>query len=209
MGEKIDTTKIISINEQPISPGKFIPFEENLKIAEQLLEKYKKEIKNNLQRDVDGWYGGEENTRGGYQESIKHYMEETPNEILEHYTGHGVTKGHQEERVASLLSIASNKSIKGSFGGFGKKMVMWTPYTDAEIFVLSPKDQNMQIRTKKTESGLSEPIFNEDRSWKANIGAIVIDVKYYPLFEELKTMFPDVNIIKANQLPEYFGIKKE
>ena len=48
-----------------------------------------------------------------------------------------------------------------------------------------------------------EPIFNEI-GWEADIGAIVVNTKYYPLVEEFKEMFPDVNIIKANELSEYF-----
>ena len=50
---------------------------------------------------------------------------------------------------------------------------------------------------------MSEPIFYSDRSWKANIGAIVVDVHYYPLVGEIQKMFPNVNIIKANQLEDY------
>ena len=199
--------KKTKLENKKISEKEFLSYKKALEIADELLEKHKSQMKDNLQKDIDGWYGGDQNALGGWQKSLDHYIQKTPKEILSHYQGHGVTKGGYRDRVAALLSVAQNKSIKGDaallVGGPG---VYIPAYTDTEILVLSTKDSNMQIRKQK-ENGMSEPVFNSDRSWKAeNIGAIVIDVHYYPLFEEFKKMFPTMNFIKASELSKYFEI---
>lgn len=191
-------------NEEGTESREFLSYEKALEKSDYLLDKYKSQMKANLQKDVDGWYGGEENTRGGYQRSIEHYIkEEIPREILSHYYGHGVTRGGYRDHMAALLCMATNKSIKGDASPLTKKDAVYIPaYIEAEILALSPKDISMQPRIKG-KHGMSEPVFNPDQSWKANIGAIAVDVHYYPLVEELRHMFPNVNIIRANELPNY------
>ena len=195
--------KIIkNLSEQKTSDEEFLSYENALEKADYLIGKYKNEIKANLWKDVDRLDNGE--AHSDYQKSIEHFLEGKPRELLSHYYGHGVTKGSVQDRVAALLCIAANKSIKGDAAPLvrGDKVYI-SAYTNAEILVLSPKDVSIQPRVKKDGRDMSEPIFYSDRSWKANIGAIVVDVHYYPLVGEIQKMFPNVNIIKANQLEDY------
>lgn len=179
----------------------FLSHEKSLEIVDYLFNKYKDEMRKNLNKDVDGWGNG-----GSYQRSNQYYFRRIPEKILEHYWGHGITRGDERDRLASLLCISANKSIRGTIAGFSSQM---SPYTNAEFIVISQKDKEMDIREIKPGTDYTVPVLDIDGSMKIkNLGAISIDVKYYPMYEELKKMFPDVNIIKANELNKYFGVEE-
>lgn len=46
---------------------------------------------------------------------------------------------------------------------------------------------------------------DETGLFKINIGMLVVNTKFYPLVEELRNMFPNRTIIKANEIPEHFS----
>ena len=89
-----------------------VPYEQSRKLAEELLARFRKEIDGNLHKDVDGW--GEPHT--SFQKSIRHFLEQIPEDVLRHYTAHGVTRHDEIGRLTAALNILANKRIKGWYG---------------------------------------------------------------------------------------------
>lgn len=179
-------------------------WEQSIELAKNLLEKYRGEIKTNQGKDIDGFDNG--NVYSDYQKSIIHFLEQVPKEIQALYTGHGITRGSELEKLAAAISIIANKSIRGDTGQL-KDSIYLDTYTKGDFVVLSRKGENL-VDLNPDETGRNVPSFNFEKAWQANIGAFVIDVKYYPLVEELRKRFPNVNIIRANELPNYFELDK-
>ena len=209
MDSGFDKTLKNIIDQRKTSEGKVVSYKESLELAKSLLEKYKNEILQNRDKDVDGFDNGELYT--DFQKSIKHFMIEIPEDIKKHYSGHGITRNSGLDQLAGFLNIAANKAIKG-YCGLIVGSDGYNAYTHGDFIILSKKDINLPVKEFSSKSREEESVFieidNGNLAWKANIGAMVVDVKYYPLVEELKKMFPEINIIKANELPKYFGIEK-
>jgi hypothetical protein len=187
------------INEDSISES--IPeVEQNIasvesseQLAKELLSRHESEIRANLQKDVDGWG----NPYTDYQDSTRHFLETIPEVIRQRYYGHGITRKGEADRLAAALNIMANKSIKGECGPLSGANC---PVIDAyqhrtEFLVISKIDNPLPLKPS---------IFNKAGQWKADIGAVIVNVKYYPLVNELRELFPEINIIKANELQEYF-----
>jgi len=189
---------ILQQHEKPSKPKELVPHEESLELAKKLFAKYESQIRDNMGKDIDGW--GEPYT--DYQKSIQHFLEKIPDDILERFHGHGITRKSTLDQLAGVLNILVNKSIKGECGPLGGKTGYPNvgAYKRGDFLVISKIDKGLPITEER--DGHQQPIFNEV-GWMANIGAFVIDARYYPMVEELKRMFPDVNIIKANELTEY------
>lgn len=202
MNEGNQNKIIPKIIEHKPKSEKFVSWQESLELSKKLWEKYKEEIFANYEKDVDNlgemWIPQ-------YQKSTDIFLDKIPEEIQEHYWGHGVTRGDDFEVVASVLNIMANKFMKGDsapLAGVGA----YGPWTSADFFVISKADKPLYLE------GSENDIRGEDgrtKATKVDIGAIVVDVKYYPMVEELRQMYPDVNIIKANQIPEYFGVQMD
>ncbi|TSA46205.1 hypothetical protein D4R51_00485 [bacterium] len=188
---------------------KLVSYEESLKLAKDLLTRYQEKIRENMDKDVDGW--GEFYT--SFQKSIGHFLEQIPEDILRHYDAHGITRNDTIDQLAACLSILSNKSIRGEVGilgvsgyesqGIGNPIKRFA-FTKGDFLVVSKFDKPLPIQDEKEGS-----LKNNETGWEADIGAFVVDVHYYPLVDELKDRFPDVNIIKANELPLYFGMPSD
>lgn len=180
---------------------RLVPYEESLKQAKQLWDRYQDEFRKNINKDVDGW--GEPYT--DYQKSIKHFLDQVPDEIRERYSAHGITRDSSLEQLASALNILANKSIEGSAGPLGGG-AMFRAWTSGDFLVVSKEGQ--PLSKWKEMDGEQQKVFNKI-GWEANIGSMIVDTRYYPIVDELKEMYPDVNIIKANEIPVYFASKKE
>ncbi|MFH1428048.1 MAG: hypothetical protein ABIG60_06035, partial [Patescibacteria group bacterium] len=168
----------------------------SLELAEKLFAKYESRIRDNMGKDIDGW--GEPYTE--YQKSIYHFLEKIPNDILERFQGHGIIRKSTFDQLAGALNILANKSIKGECGRLGGEIYGYGAYKGGDFLVISKIDKGLPITEER--DGRQQSVFNEI-GWIADIGAFVIDTEYYPMVEELKRIFPDVNIIKANELTEY------
>lgn len=180
-----------------IPERKLVTYEESRKLAEELLARFKNEILGNMQKDVDGWGP----VYADFQNSIKHFLKEVPEDILKHYGAHGITKGSEVDRLAGALNILANRSMKGWYGPLGGEAGGYNAYRNGDFLVVSKFDKSLAIKEEK--GGEEKPVFDA-MGWKADIGAFVVDVRFYPLIEEFKKMFPDVNIIRANEIPGYF-----
>jgi hypothetical protein len=190
-----------------------LPWEKSLELAKKLLEKYKDEIRKNFMKDVDGYDPNDEYLNSDFQRSIEHYLiRNVPDETKKHYFGHGITRGRDEENLAAFICIAANNLIKGEYGvlagqGYG------SPFTRADLFILSKKDTRMDVQGKNPKNGRIETVIvkagDNYLGWKADIGAMIVDVKFYPLVDELKTLFPEANIIMANEIPRYLESQEQ
>jgi hypothetical protein len=175
---------------------KLVTYTESLQLAKELSSQYETTIKSNMYKDVDGW--GEPYT--DYQKSIGYYLKQIPDDIQERFQGHGITRNDEIDQLAGALNILANKSIKGYCGRLGGETTGYEARTNGNFLVVSRIDKGLPIT--KEQDGRQQSI-SDEIGWKADIGAFVVDTKYYPMIDELKIMFPDVNIIKANELPSY------
>jgi hypothetical protein len=162
------------------------------KRAEVLYGRYKDQI-------LNMWFGEGEPPEGEIvpDKLIGRYLKRIPPDVLNKYWGHGITRGNELGQLAALINIATNHSIKGWAGrltesGYGA-------WTDGSFLILSPRDQDIFVRKD------GRPIMIDGERAQANIGAIVVNSYFDLLTEELQAMFPDLKIIKANQLPDYFA----
>lgn len=188
---------IKNISSKEKESDKLITFEESMEIAKKLSEKYKTQIEENLYKDIDNW--GEPYT--DYQKSIEHFLKEVPEDTLKHFQGHGITKKSTLDQLAGALNILANKSIKGWCGPLEGSTQGYNAYRRGFFLIISNFDKPLASFKKDNNENIPE---TNEIGWLADIGAFVIDTKYYPIVEELKKMFPEVNIIKANELTQYF-----
>ena len=175
--------------------GKQNHFEAN---AVHMLKLYKNKILEMKKYKVYDVEGGME---GPWQNGMYHFMSLIKPEVLERFFGHGITRGNEIDRVAALHSIINNSMIKGDAGllaNSGHVNAFIAP-----IMIISYVDQPLMSKNFY-EANPQEIQRIPYIGWKANIGAIVLDVKYYPLINEFKKIAPKYNFIKSEDLPAYF-----
>ncbi|MFA6185563.1 MAG: hypothetical protein WC720_05480 [Candidatus Shapirobacteria bacterium] len=168
-----------------------VSFLDSLKEAEELEKKYEKDLDEQLEKLNEDSIVPEE--------AIKYFIGKIPLEIKKKYLAHGVVHRGRDP-LSATLNIMANKSLKGTFGEYGS---MFVPWDEADFLIVSKRDQNPFVLDDKGKVQKVN-LNNEFLGHKIDIGAIVINTRYYPLVEELKKRYPDVNIIKANQVAEYF-----
>ncbi len=184
------------MNEKPkennIAPESgAVSFEQSLELARQLYAEFEPAIIANLDREMDGVKEYRD-----YPNLIKHFLKQVPEEEQERYAGHGITKtsGVIENptlgQLAAFLNILATGEIKGSWAPL-KNSGYIDAYKSGPFLILSYKDENFV------------------RGQRQSIGAAVINAEFYPMVEKLRELFPDMNIIKANELPNYMGKKNE
>lgn len=197
--EELNILNVSTQNEKNnTSTEAFIYLEESKQLAKKLYDNYKEKIYANYEKDIDNF--GDIRIPW-YQQSTSSYLDKVPDEIKKHYQGHWIRPQRNaidDEDVIELsvvLNIMANKCIKGSSASFSSDKTPITPWI-MPFLIVSKKDKELLFDDRDFEL--------QHHAMKADIGAIIVDVKYYPLVDELKKMFPDINIIKANQLQNYF-----
>lgn len=179
----------------------FVSIEESRKIAQELLVKYDSEITAQAFQDINGWdrFDGNGFEATLYQNAIDHYLREIPKETLEHYYGHGITRGRDLEWLTAALNILANESVRGDTSKLAGSGFI-DAYTDGSFLAILEKDNPYPggKPQRPNEIGL-----------KINLGALVVNTKFYPLVDALKSMFPNKTIIKANEIPQYFEGQNE
>ncbi len=181
------------------SEKSFVPYEQSLEVAKQLLEEYKDELAK---------AGGspktfDEGVSPYTHDATSHFLKDVPPEIQEEFWGHGISKKSEVDILAALINILENHSIRGDTGrlidaGTGKTYI---PAYKKSPFLIVSHFKRPLVVTKDNRA-----VFNEIGA-EVDAGAIIVNNDYYPLVEKLKALYPGANIIKANELPEY--IKKE
>lgn len=198
------------MSEQIPIPGErpVMSEQECRRIAEDLYARYQRELLENRSRPVDGnkwWYASGQGV-------IEDHLQQFPPEVLNHYWGHGVTKGSELDHLTAAISILANGAIRGSTAPLRSSGYV-DAYTNGSFFVISRKggqliergDDRMPLFVA-VKGDESTP---ETRAIKINPGAVIVNAQFYPLVEELRRMFPGQNILYANQLPEYIRAEEE
>jgi|GEM_PF-4279310 len=130
-----------------------------------------------------------------------YYWSEIPTEIRDRYWEHGVTKGNDLAQLTSTVSIAETNCISGDTATF--QAVGWiTPYLGGDALVISRIDQpliNPATRYLDLDDGSGKVI----RGLAANLGAIILNNRLYPFFDQLKTLYPDLTILKATEVENH------
>jgi hypothetical protein len=185
-----------------------VSYIESYKLAKELLEKYKDQLieKEYENEDIDDVIGS--------NQSIKKFLEKIPDEIKAKYRGHGITKGNETDQLAAMINIAQNKCIVGAEGNlaFTGRGISGA-YKNGYFLVISKLDKHLLKRKLHLIKGPSSMFEGnkiqqsdengEREASEADIGAIVVNLKFYPLVEELRKLFPDIKIIKANEIVDH------
>lgn len=160
-------------------------------LAKELFEKHKAELYGPW-KNYEGPDGAEMPNH-----AIQLNLLDVPDEELENYWGHGITKGEKLDHLAAIIDIAMNNRVNGWTGRLNGGQ--FGAYTNGSFLVLSPPGQQLMREND------GQPVLLEDGSWEANIGMIVINDFFYPLADELQSRFPGVKFIKARDLVDYFA----
>jgi hypothetical protein len=175
-----------------------------LQKAADLLAKHKGEDlwTNGYQEDFPG---------GDYQNhAMDIFLDQVPAEIRNRYSGHGITRGFLVDQLAALMVIAEKGLVIGSEGplAHGARETYMTAYTNGSALVVSKID--MPLVAAWDDGHEVEMQGERKTACEADVAAIILNSELYPLYEELKAMYPKVNFIKANQIPDFFmGREKE
>ncbi|HNY04743.1 MAG TPA: hypothetical protein PKI92_03235 [Candidatus Woesebacteria bacterium] len=140
-----------------------------------------------------------------YNEAIDRFLEEVPDEIKTRFWAHGVTRGDGIGNLATVMNIIETGQIAGysgiiGNGGFGA-------WTGGDALIVSKIDQSLFKEDSEGEYIRHEIIGNHGQitvMCEADIGAVILNNRLYPLVDELKTMYPDVKIISADEMKSFF-----
>lgn len=133
------------------------------------------------------------------QTDMSRYLRLIPENIASRFSGHGITRGDRVTNLAMFLNIVANDSLKGDYGklsGGG-----YTAWTNSDFFIISHYNKDLGIRD---EAG---NLHKNEVGFTADIGAYIVCNKYYPIIEELRRMFPNKNIIKAEEIADFVSVE--
>lgn len=194
------------MTEKIPQPKQVISPEQSRKEAEELLAQHEQELLDNMYKEVDGV----EATYRDYPSLIEHFIRQVPEEQLRRFWGHGITRGRNIDQLSSALNLLENKVMIGDSAQL--KSVFQSAWTDGPFLVISEKDralvpgETFEERSKNlVKIGVHRYTGEDIKAIKINIGAFVVDAKFYPFVEDLRKRFPDVNIIYARDLPAYLS----
>lgn len=166
-----------------------VSYIESRKIAEQLMQTHRDVVIENANNFLDK-----------NRKTIADHLRNIPDEKLQRFVAHGVTKGGPGEwgNVAAFINILQNQYIKGDTGTLGHTGDGWIPaYKKGDFLIVSHADKQLAIRgTQRHEPGIGNVI-------KIDAGAYVVNVDYDSIVEELRSLFPNKNILKADELSDY------
>lgn len=164
----------------------FVPYETSLAQANELYEKYWEQIA--IQKRESDPYG----------HALADIISQIPGDTLKHFEGHGITRGTAEENIAALINIITNKTVKGWAASLGHGG--YNAWTHGDFLVVSKPDVSIAPR----EGG---KVRTNEMGMEIDIGGIIVGPKMTPLVDELRRLFPDVDIIRAAEASEYLTSK--
>lgn len=184
-------------NENNLNPErKIVSFEQSLELATKLYAEFEPAIRANLQKEMDGV-----KEYADYPNLIRYFLKKVPDEVAEQFVGHGITKtsGVIDKptlgQLAAVLNIMANQVVKGDWGAVRNSGYI-NAYDSGPFLILSKKGKNLGLkRISDSDGRYIGP--------NVDIGAVAVNAKFYPMVEKLRELFPDMNIIKASELPDY------
>lgn len=123
---------------------------------------------------------------------ISLYLKDVPEEVQKRFVGHGITRQDATGNLAALISIIQDNVLKGDSAPL-RGSPQQDAFSTADFFIISHLDK--QLISVRTPNGQAT----------VDVGAYIIDTKFYPLVEKLKGLFPNANIIRANELADYIA----
>ena len=134
--------------------------------------------------------------------AIEDALGQIPHEILEHYYGHGITRRTLQDQLIAIFVIAETHLLAGDTAPMTNQYI--APYSSGSAFVLSKKNKKLVM------DGDSEHTYSRDLisssgekrfAFGVDIGTIVLNEILYPVADELKALYPETLIIRADELP--------
>ena len=182
--------------------NEIVPFKQSLELATKLYAEFEPAIRANLQKEVGGVRDGFKD----YPNLIEHFLKLVPDDIAEKFVGHGITKtsGVIENptigQLAAVLNIMANQIVKGDWGAVRNSGYI-DAYDSGPFLILSKKGKGLGLkRIPDSEGRYAGP--------NVDIGAVAVNAQFYPMIEKLRELFPNMNIIRANELPDYMKEEK-
>ena len=152
---------------------------EAVKTARQLYETYKQELTAASMEEFG-------------KSDIPTNLKTVSEDILSAYWAHGVTRGTDEQNLASLIAMLESGKLKGDEGALGKQDSFMRAWSTAHVLIVSLPEEHLIVRGSNV-GGLAD----------MKAGAYVLSHTYNPVIDELRKMFPDKNILRADELPSY------
>src|ERR1041385_2722159 len=170
---------------RPLHSG-LVPLPDSCEQARGLLTKYTREIEHAKKFPLDEGVADP-------NDAIEFFLQKFPNDTLRQFRGHGVNKGSEMEILGAFLNILANKTIVGETGSLEQGPHEFIrAYTNSSFLVISHFGRDL-IDLRQS----ARPQFNP-AGVKVDVAAHVINGGYYPLIDELHSMYPGANIIRAN-----------
>lgn len=141
----------------------------------------------------------------GFNEAIYRFLKEVPDEITTRFWAHGVTREAGIGNLAAVMSIIETNQVAGYSGIIGGGQ--YGAWDNGDALIVSKIDQPLFKEDSEGETIRHEIIGNDGQITdvcEADIGAVILNDRLYPLADELKTMYPDVKIIRADEMKSFF-----
>lgn len=160
-----------------------------------------------FERKRDAILTHDENASG--QKSIPNALQRFPDEVLQNYWGHGVTRGDEIDNIAAVMSMLRNNAFIGWTAPLANSRGT-DAWTHGDFLAISRKGEELsprpnnkpQLVTFRTNTGQTKPGLRMD------LGALVVTDRFEPIIDDLRQMFPQANIISAAELPEYINTQE-
>lgn len=135
--------------------------------------------------------------------SAWHAIKDLPVDILKRYDAHGSARGEGFDHAIRILETNATKGFFAPLAG-GAEGAATTPYYDGCMLVVSKRGASpLAINDKKT---ITVEITEGEKVMAAkelNAGAFVISDHYRNYVEPLRAMYPNANILYAEELRDY------
>jgi hypothetical protein len=175
-----------------IERNELVPYEQSFKLAVQLMDRKRQGL------------ALADNENFG-RSDIPDFIQSIPDTIKSRFFGHGITREgkyrDRADRLAAFINILDNNTIKGDYGPLlgGQP----SAYTNVDLLILSHLDKHLG-----TFEGVGEPVggsklTTNNIGWVADVGAYVVGNKYSPIIDELKKLYPNKNIIRADEISDF------
>ena len=134
--------------------------------------------------------------------AIEHALRQIPVNVIEHYYGHGITHGTLQDQLVAIFVIAETHLLAGDTASMTSQYI--APYSSGSALILSKRDKELVMQGDQEHTYGRDLVFASGEKRFAlgvDIGVIVLNEVLYPVAEELRVMFPETLIVRADELP--------
>lgn len=129
-------------------------------------------------------------------------------EILSGYMGHGITRGNDENQIASIINILENSAVTGDIGTLAKSGYIDAYSHGGFLVIFSKSDTQAYLKKTSEERKYSRlEVVSKDNDTRYALKfvplAVVCSDRLSPLAEPLQNMFPAAKILQSTELPAF------